>query len=67
MVKIRANGESREVASGTTLENFVLSIGLTPLRCLAELNGQVIPQTCYADTLLKDGDVLEILQIVAGG
>ena len=67
MLKIKVNGEEKQIASGSNLEGFIISAGLNPQRCLAELNGQVIPQTCYADTLLKDGDVIELLQIVAGG
>lgn len=66
-VKIRINGEEREIAEGLTvaqlLENFQIGAG----RVVVELNRDIISREAHVATALKDGDSLEIVQFVGGG
>ncbi len=66
-IKIHANGETFEVPNGTRLDAFVQDRGLSPSHVVVERNGQALPRPDIGDTLLEDGDQLEILRIVAGG
>ena len=50
---ITVNGEKR------TLEN--------PVTVVVELNEEIIKRETYDTTVLKDGDVVEILQFMGGG
>lgn len=64
MVKI--NGTYQE-AAGSTLAEY---LGTTDydLRFIAvERNGEIVPRSRYGETLLKEGDVLEIVSFVGGG
>ena len=66
-MKITANMKECEVAEGTTVVAFIESAGLNPSRCVAELNGAAMTYEKFKDAVLKDGDVLEIMTVVAGG
>jgi len=66
-MKITLNGESREVAEGTTLAALVEQLALKGDRIAAERNLEVVPRAKYAETLLADGDRLEIVTFVGGG
>ena len=41
--------------------------GYNPLAIAVELNEEILPKAEYAETVLKDGDVLEIVNFVGGG
>ncbi len=64
---IIVNGEPREIVPGTTLEQLVQSLAPRTDRIAAEHNLEVVPRAKYAQTLLKDGDRLEIVTFVGGG
>ena len=36
-------------------------------RIAVELNGDILPKYSYSDTMLKDGDRLEVVTFVGGG
>ena len=36
-------------------------------RIAVELNYEIVPKNTYASTVLKDGDILEIVSFVGGG
>ena len=64
MVKI--NGEELNV-TGKTAEQFLLESGYDIKRVAVELNGYILPKSQYANTILKDGDCVEIVSFVGGG
>ena len=66
-IEIRANAETFEIEDGTSVEDFIRKIGVDIKRCVVELNGDVLKREIFSGTALKSGDVLEIMQIVAGG
>lgn len=65
-MKITINGEERTVTGGN-LVDLLRSLGIDPARVAVELNLDIVPKAAYADTLLKDGDSLEIVHFVGGG
>lgn len=64
---ITVNGQARDIASGHTLHDLVVSLNLDPAVVVAELNRDIVPGTRFADTVLNDGDRLELLSFVGGG
>ena len=41
--------------------------GTESVRIAVELNGDILPKYSYSDTMLKDGDRLEVVTFVGGG
>ena len=51
----------------TTLLVYLEQEGYQTNRIAVEKNGEIIPKSCYKETLLHSGDVLEIVSFVGGG
>lgn len=67
MMQIILNGEAQEVAAGTSLAAFVLTLGGDPRGIAIERNLEIVPKSAHAETLLENGDRLEVVQFVGGG
>ena len=65
-MKVTINGESREVTSRTVLA-LLEELGLQPARTVVERNTVIVQRDLYGDTLLGEGDVLELVRLVGGG
>lgn len=63
---IRINGEKLDVSSLSLLD-YLSQKAYRTERIAVELNGEILPKTLYADTVLKDGDQVEIVSFVGGG
>ncbi len=66
-MQIELNGERREIADGTSLNEFVTALSLAPERIAIELNREVVRRPVWEDTPLRDGDHVEIVHFVGGG
>ena len=66
-ISITANGESHAVARSYSLVEFLNSLGLHPDRVVVERNRGALTPSEARETILSEGDVLEIVRIVAGG
>jgi thiamine biosynthesis protein ThiS len=60
------NGDQRELPDGETVRALVTRYNLTPEKVAIELNRRLLRSEKY-DTLLKDGDEVEIVTFVGGG
>ncbi|MFI3291814.1 MAG: sulfur carrier protein ThiS [Opitutales bacterium] len=67
MINIKANGKDYELAEALTIAKFIENCGYKPQRCVVEFNGRAMRLEEFADILLQEGDVLEIMSLVAGG
>lgn len=61
------NGETREVPGRINLHELLNHLSLAPERLAVELNGKVIRRPDWPDTLLNEGDRVEIVHFVGGG
>jgi thiamine biosynthesis protein ThiS len=66
LLKLTVNGEPREVAA-TTVFDLIQEVGLHPKGTIVERNLEIVDQVSYGETMLADGDVLELVRIVGGG
>ena len=66
MTKITLNGEAKEIADNTTISDLLISLKVSgPLA--VELNRKVCTKASHSETVIKDGDIIEIVTIVGGG
>lgn len=66
-MKIRLNGEPREVAVGTTVASLLDEMGRHPRTVAVELDGDILPRARYSEKVLQEGARLEIVGFVQGG
>jgi sulfur carrier protein len=66
-VKITINGETRELADGTTVAALLDAIGAPRAGIAVARNVRVVRRAEYATHVLMDGDSIEIIKAVAGG
>ena len=66
-MQIHVNGEPREVTPQTTVLDIVLTLGGDPRGIAIERNLEIVPKSQHGQTVLQDGDRLEVVQFVGGG
>lgn len=69
-MKLQINGEQREFANVSTpftMLALVEILGMKADRVAVELNRDIVPRDRWAETLLNEGDRLEIVHFVGGG
>ncbi|HEU5182596.1 MAG TPA: sulfur carrier protein ThiS [Candidatus Polarisedimenticolia bacterium] len=66
-MKIVVNGEEREIAEGATLATLIELLQLPPGRIAVERNREVVPRAKHAETVLHEGDLLEMVRFMGGG
>ncbi len=64
MVKI--NGEEQDIA-GKTVTQYLETTTYNLQRIAVERNGDIVPKAQYSETILEEGDVLEVVSFVGGG
>ena len=64
MVKI--NGESFD-AIGISIAKYLSDAGYDIKRVAVELNGDILAKSQYENTILCDGDSVEVVSFVGGG
>jgi thiamine biosynthesis protein ThiS len=66
-VQITLNGERRSIPEGQTVLGLLQALGLDPARVAVELDGSIVKQPLWAQTALRPGAQVEIVQFVGGG
>jgi len=66
-MKIRVNGEEKEIADGLNVAHLLEKLQIRPARVVVELNRDIVSREAHGSTLLKEGDAIEIVHFVGGG
>lgn len=66
-MKIHINGKPEYLAPGMSIENLLAARSLDTACVVVELNRAIVKKEYFGSTVLKDGDVVEILRFVGGG
>ena len=66
-IKLQVNGEEKNCSLGNSLPQFLAAMGLNPRLVAVEYNGEILHRQYWDNTILKNGDRLEIVTIVGGG
>jgi sulfur carrier protein len=67
MIEIMLNGERRSAVEGQTMLGLLSELDLDPARVAIELDRRILKQPLWADTVLRPGAEIEIVQFVGGG
>ena len=67
MITITLNGESKTFDDSLKVAELLNLLNLQGKRVALELNGAIVPKSAHADTLIQNGDVLELVVAVGGG
>ncbi len=66
-MQVRVNGRAMELPAGATVLALLAEVRVDPQRVAVERNSDVVPRKTYGDTVLSDGDQVEIVTFVGGG
>ncbi len=66
-MRIRLNGELREVPEGLSLTALLDWLKLPADRVAVERNLEIVPRDRWAVTAIESGDRLEVVHFVGGG
>ena len=67
MAKVYLNGETREIGDGSSMAELVDSLGLVQKRIAVEVNGAVVSRDHWPQTIINEGDSIELVHFVGGG
>ena len=63
---VKVNGELLPI-EGKTLAEYLETTTYDSTKIAVECNGTIITKSSYDQTILKDGDTLEVVRFVGGG
>jgi thiamine biosynthesis protein ThiS len=66
-VRITLNGELYELDEPLSVADLLVKLSIDPRRVAVEHNLEILRRPLFADTLVHDGDRIEIVNFVGGG
>jgi thiamine biosynthesis protein ThiS len=66
-MKIKINGEEKQIADGLSINALLESLQIRPGRVVVERNRDIVQRDLFGATMLVEGDALEIVHFVGGG
>lgn len=66
-IRIRLNGQDREIPAGQSVQDLLRSLDLRPELVVVERNREILARASYPDVALEEGDTLELVHFVGGG
>lgn len=64
---MKVNGKICTCEAEMTVQSLLEKRGHDPQRVAVEKNGQIVPRARFAEEMLHEDDVIEIVQFVGGG
>lgn len=64
---VRVNGEERELADGSTIADLLVSLDLDRDGIAVAVDRKVVPRSQHPQTVLSNGQQVEIIRAVGGG
>jgi len=64
---ITLNGEKKDVPDGLSISGLLELLNIQHQRVAVERNEHIVKKAAYLSTVLKDGDVLEVVSFMGGG
>ncbi|HEX3592242.1 MAG TPA: sulfur carrier protein ThiS [Pseudonocardiaceae bacterium] len=61
------NGEEWELTEGATVDDVLRRLGAPGTGIAVACRGEVVPRPSWPDTVVRDGDDIEVLTAVQGG
>ncbi len=67
MISLTINGKPRTLDRATALPELLALFEIDTRRVAVAVNGEVIPKRKHPDTIVGEGDVVEVVRMVGGG
>ena len=67
MIQVTVNGAAHRFEQPLEVSALLSTLNLAGRKVAVERNGEIVPTSAHAATLLADGDRLEIVVAVGGG
>jgi sulfur carrier protein len=67
MINVVVNGAAHRFEQPLPVADLLRRMELTGKKIAVEQNGEIVPKSAHASTVVKDGDRLEIVVAVGGG
>jgi sulfur carrier protein len=67
MIQVTVNGKVHSFEHSIDVTALLASLELAGKKVAVERNGEIVPRSAHANTLLADGDALEVVVAVGGG
>jgi len=66
-MQITLNGDPHPMEKGQTIADLLKQAGWHERRLAVERNGDIVPRSEHANTVLQEGDRVEVVMAVGGG
>ncbi len=66
-MKIKVNNQTTTIASGNSVSDLIQQMKLNDKRLAIEHNRNILSREQFATTMLQDGDIIEMVNLVGGG
>jgi len=67
MIQVTVNGAAHRFEQPILIAALLSTLSLSGKKVAVERNGEIVPRSAHAGTVLADGDRLEIVVAVGGG
>jgi sulfur carrier protein len=67
MIQVMVNGKAHRFERPVEVAALLSTLNLVGKKVAVERNGEIVPRSAHASTVLADGDQLEIVVAVGGG
>ncbi len=64
---VTINGYPHKIEDDQRLDSIISSVSRTPDRVIAEVNGRLVKSASWTQTILREGDTIELVTLVGGG
>lgn len=64
---LKINGKDLSRYTGRTVAEMLEQEAYVPAQVAVERNEEILPKGAYEDTVLADGDVIEVVSFMGGG
>ncbi|MBW3656241.1 MAG: sulfur carrier protein ThiS [Gemmatimonadetes bacterium] len=66
-ITVRVNGDERAIPAGLTVDRLLEHLSLNPRMVVVEHNCEILRRESLTDTVVHEGDSLELVHFVGGG
>jgi sulfur carrier protein len=67
VIHVTVNGKAHRLEQPIEIAALLVRLELSGKKIAVERNGEIVPKSAHAQTLVADGDELEIVVAVGGG
>ena len=67
MIQVTVNGAAHRLEQAVNLSALLERLQMAGKKVAVEKNGEIVPRSRHAETVVQDGDRLEIVVAVGGG